>query len=249
MMTERDPVSMAHAWCDAWNRRDLDDVMAHYATDVVFTSPTVVERWGHADGTLRGAQQLREHFARGIEAPNLRFTLQDVLLGVGEATVLYRRETGALVADANTYDVHGHIVRAVATYGARDASATLASGIDHLVLNCADVERTIAVYVDALGAELVHFGEGRRALRFGPQKINLHQLGAAWSPLAAMPTAGSADYCLVAAVGPDAVRARLEAAGVPIELGPVPKTGARGPIVSHYVRDPDGNLVELGAYG
>ncbi|HTW84339.1 MAG TPA: nuclear transport factor 2 family protein [Candidatus Sulfotelmatobacter sp.] len=246
---ERDPRRTAQAWCEAWNRRDLDAVMSHYAADVVFTSPTVVTRWGHADGTLRGRDALREHFARGITAPNLRFTLQDVLRGVAETTVLYRRETGALVADANVYDVHGHIVRAVATYGEPDPSATLAGGLDHLVLNCTDVERTIAFYVDALGAELVHFGEGRRALRFGPQKINLHQLGNRWSPLAAVPTAGSADYCLVAAVGPDEVRARLEAAGVPIELGPVPKTGARGPITSHYVRDPDGNLVELGAYG
>jgi catechol 2,3-dioxygenase-like lactoylglutathione lyase family enzyme/ketosteroid isomerase-like protein len=249
MTEERDPLVAARAWCDAWNRRDLDAVILQYTEDVVLTSPSVVERWGIADGTLRGRTRLREHFARGMAAPNLRLTLENVLRTVGGATVLYRRETGRQVADANTYDADGRIRRTVASFGAADPSATLASGLDHLVLNCSDVERTIAFYVDALGAELVHFGEGRRALRFGPQKLNLHQLGAPWSPLAAVPTAGSADFCLVAAVAPDAVRARLEAAGVPIELGPVPKTGARGPIVSHYVRDPDGNLVEVGAYG
>jgi catechol 2,3-dioxygenase-like lactoylglutathione lyase family enzyme len=249
MTEDRDPLATARAWCDAWNRRDLDAVMVLYADDVVLTSPSVIERWGIADGTLRGRTRLREHFARGMAAPNLHLTLENVLRGVGAATVLYRRETGALVADANTYDDEGRIRRTICSYGAVDPSATLASGLDHLVLNCGDVERTIAFYVDALGAELVHFGEGRRALRFGPQKLNVHQLGAPWSPLAAVPTAGSADFCLVAAVAPDAVRARLQAAGVPIELGPVPKTGARGPITSHYVRDPDGNLVELGAYG
>lgn len=241
--------SAVRAWCEAWNRRDLDAVMAHYAVDVVFTSPTVVTRWGHADGTLRGIDALRAHFAIGIAAPDLHFDLVDVLQGTGETTVLYRRETGALVADANVYDVHGHIVRAVASYGERDASATLASGFDHLVVYAADPDRTIAFYVEGLGAEYVAFGHGGRALRFGAQKINVHPLPSPFAPLAAVPTAGSADFCLVAAVGPDAVRARLEAAGVPIELGPVERAGARGPIVSHYVRDPDGNLVEIGAYG
>ncbi len=117
--------------------------------------------------------------------------------------------------------------------------------IDHLVLTVASIEAACAFYAGVLGMEVVRFGEGRTALRFGGQKINLHEAGAELSPHAARPTPGSADFCLIAAGPLDRVIAHLEARGVPIEEGPVARTGARGPIRSIYLRDPDGNLVEI----
>ena len=89
------------------------------------------------------------------------------------------------------------------------------------------------------------FEDGRLALRFGDQKINLHRAGRPIQPHARRPTPGSADVCLLVDGTLDAVERELEAAGVVFELGPVPRTGATGPIRSLYLRDPDGNLVEL----
>src|SRR5215467_9134974 len=120
--------------------------------------------------------------------------------------------------------------------------------IDHLVLTVADIERTIAFYVDVLGMTEQTFGSGRKALTFGSSKINLHQRGREFEPKAAAPTSGSADVCLIAADSIDVVVAELAAHGVTIEEGPVERTGARGPIISVYVRDPDGNLIELSNY-
>ena len=109
------------AWVDAWNRRDLEAILAHYADDVALCSPRVVERMGAADGWLRGKEALRTYFARGLEAPGLRFELIDVTVGVGAMTVVYRRETGALVTDTSELDGEGRIVRMVACYGAPSA--------------------------------------------------------------------------------------------------------------------------------
>lgn len=120
--------------------------------------------------------------------------------------------------------------------------------LDHLVLTVADIERTVAFYGGVLGMERVAFGGGRVALAFGRQKINLHQKGAEFEPKAAAPTPGSADLCFLVDCPLDQVAARLAAAGVAVEEGPVARTGAVGPITSLYVRDPDGNLVELSAY-
>ena len=127
--------------------------------------------------------------------------------------------------------------------------------IDHFVLTCRNVKATLRFYTEVLGMREVTFGNGRKALAFGRQKINLHPLGqsaggAAGSvaAIAAQPTPGSADFCLVVAEPVEAVRAHLAACGVPIEEGPVMRTGALGPIESIYVRDPDGNLVELARY-
>jgi catechol 2,3-dioxygenase-like lactoylglutathione lyase family enzyme len=117
--------------------------------------------------------------------------------------------------------------------------------IDHAVLTVADVERTAAWYERVLGMEPVTFGDGRRALAFGDQKLNLHQAGHEFEPKAARPTSGSADLCFVTDVPLDDVIAHLRRSAVPIELGPVPKTGARRPLRSVYVRDPDGNLIEI----
>lgn len=117
-------------------------------------------------------------------------------------------------------------------------------GLDHLVLTVADMEATVRFYRGVLGMEEVVFGGGRRALAFGSQKINLHARPAEYLPAARLPTAGSADLCfLVASL--EAAIARLEAAGIEIEEGPVTRTGAVSPLRSVYVRDPDGNLIEL----
>lgn len=119
------------------------------------------------------------------------------------------------------------------------------TGLDHLVLTVTDPEASVAFYHGVLGMELVRFGQKRLALRVGDQKINLHVAGQEIKPCARRPAPRSTDLCLLVSTPLDQVRSELEAAGVPIELGPVPRTGARGPITSLYVRDPDGNLVEL----
>ena len=121
-------------------------------------------------------------------------------------------------------------------------------GFDHVVLTVADIDATIAFYVDALGMEPVTFGAGRRALAFGRNKINLHRAGQEFEPKALHPTPGSADLCLVTDDALETVIERLGAQGVPIEEGPVDRTGALGPIRSVYVRDPDQNLVEISRY-
>ncbi|MHC5653253.1 VOC family protein [Stappia sp.] len=116
--------------------------------------------------------------------------------------------------------------------------------IDHLVLTVADIDATVAFYGSLLGMEEVVFGGGRRALRFGDQKINLHSAGAEVLPAAGRPTPGSADLCFLVASLQD-VLDRLSDAEVPIVEGPATRTGANSPLRSVYIRDPDGNLVEL----
>lgn len=117
--------------------------------------------------------------------------------------------------------------------------------IDHVVLTVRDVERTLSFYEQALGMRPVVFGDGRRALAFGDQKLNLHQVGREFEPKAQVPTPGSVDLCLLTDEPLDAVVAHLRNSGVTIELGPVAKTGARRPLRSVYFRDPDGNLIEV----
>ncbi|HEV8193363.1 MAG TPA: VOC family protein [Ktedonobacterales bacterium] len=120
--------------------------------------------------------------------------------------------------------------------------------LDHLVLTVRDIEATIAFYTRVLGMEEVTFGEGskrRKALRFGRQKINLHEVGHEFAPHADAPTPGSADLCLLTHIPIEDVMTHITTCGVQIELGLVPRLGARGPIVSIYMRDPDGNLIEI----
>ena len=117
--------------------------------------------------------------------------------------------------------------------------------IDHVVLTVRDIGRTLEFYERALGMTAVTFGEGRRALAFGDQKLNLHQAGREFEPKARTPVAGSADICFTTDTPLDQVVADLAAAGVAVELGPVDKTGARRPLRSIYFRDPDGNLIEV----
>ncbi|AQZ69408.1 biphenyl-2,3-diol 1,2-dioxygenase III-related protein [[Actinomadura] parvosata subsp. kistnae] len=121
--------------------------------------------------------------------------------------------------------------------------------LDHLVLTVSDLDATVAFYTQVLGMEAVTFGEGRRALRFGRSKINLHEAGHEFEPKAARPVPGSADLCLIVAESMETIVAELGAHGVEIEEGPVGRTGATGGILSVYVRDPDGNLIELSTYG
>lgn len=117
--------------------------------------------------------------------------------------------------------------------------------LDHLVLTTANEEACVRFYVDALGMTLETFGAGRKAFRFGNQKINLHVKGREFEPKADVPTPGSLDLCFIAAVPLEAVIERLGEKGVPIIEGPVMRTGATSRIRSVYVRDPDLNLIEI----
>ena len=122
------------------------------------------------------------------------------------------------------------------------------NAIDHFVLTVASVEATCEFYERVLGMKAVTFAGGRRALEFGSQKINLHQAGQEFEPKARMPGTGSEDFCLISGEPLEEVIRHLEKVGVAIEVGPVPKTGAAGPMMSVYIRDPDGNLVEISEY-
>ena len=125
--------------------------------------------------------------------------------------------------------------------------------IDHIVLNCKDVEATASWYERVLGMRRETFGPSQRtAVSFGNQKINLRPVGAlADDPdwvTGSVEAAGSADLCFVTRATPDDVRDHLTACGVDIVSGPVTKTGALGPMTSHYCRDVDRNLVEIAVY-
>ena len=117
--------------------------------------------------------------------------------------------------------------------------------IDHIVFTCQDVDRTIESYTRVLGMEPITFAGGRRGLAFGRQKINLHQAGREFEPKALKPAPGTMDLCFIASSSLDEVMEALKAEGVVIIEGPVPKTGALGPMTSVYFRDPDGNLIEV----
>ena len=120
--------------------------------------------------------------------------------------------------------------------------------LDHLVLTVADVERTCKFYQEILGFEPTTFADNRKALVFGRQKINLHRLGKEFEPRALRATAGSADICFIATTLLETVIEELRDKNVAIEVGPVARTGALGPMRSVYIRDPDQNLVEISNY-
>jgi len=117
--------------------------------------------------------------------------------------------------------------------------------LDHLVLTTADEEACVRFYVEVMGMALETFGAGRKAFRFGNQKINLHVKGHEFEPKAHVPMPGALDLCFIASVPLDEVIARLNDKQVPIIEGPVMRTGATSRIRSVYVRDPDLNLIEI----
>ncbi|WP_010588056.1 VOC family protein [Schlesneria paludicola] len=124
----------------------------------------------------------------------------------------------------------------------------LVTSLDHLVLTVRDIRTTCQFYERVLGMTAVTFGAGRKALQFGSQKINLHQIGQEIEPHAAVPTPGSADLCFVAGVSTSELLTHLKREQIPILKGPVPRAGAIGPITSIYLRDPDENLLEISTY-
>ena len=117
--------------------------------------------------------------------------------------------------------------------------------IDHLVLTVRNISDTVAFYTRVLGMEEVTFGEARKALAFGTQKINLHEAGREFEPKALHPKPGSADLCFLTTEPLTRVVQHLKNCGVDILEGPIERTGAQGPIESIYIRDPDGNLLEI----
>lgn len=121
-------------------------------------------------------------------------------------------------------------------------------GLDHIVLTVASIPRTVEFYTRVLGMEHEVFGpQSRNALKFGNQKVNLHEKGNEFEPRAHLAATGTGDFCLIvdSLVG---IEAHLARHGVAILEGPVKKTGAQGVLTSYYVRDPDQNLVELSTY-
>lgn len=120
--------------------------------------------------------------------------------------------------------------------------------LDHLVLTVGDIDRTCQFYESVLGMHREHFGEGRVALKFGEQKINLHQAGKEIEPKANLAETGTADLCLTTDCSPQEIEQHLRDNKVAILEGPVPRTGALGPITSFYIRDPDLNLIEISVY-
>jgi catechol 2,3-dioxygenase-like lactoylglutathione lyase family enzyme len=117
--------------------------------------------------------------------------------------------------------------------------------LEHFVLTVRDIEKTISFYVSVMGMKKEVFGQGRVALRYGDQKINLHELGNEFEPKAANPMPGSADLCFITKTPLNEAMSHVRSFGVEIIEGPVQRTGARGSILSFYFRDPDNNLIEV----
>jgi catechol 2,3-dioxygenase-like lactoylglutathione lyase family enzyme len=131
---------------------------------------------------------------------------------------------------------------------AGEVSMIAIDGIDHLVLTVADIEATCVFYRQVLGFERLDSADGRVCLTFAGQRLNLHPLSGSIFPRASRPLPGSADFCLATGAAIEDVVDHLRGCGVRIEVGPVTRTGARGPMTSVYVRDPDGNLLEIASY-
>ncbi|MBW2147020.1 MAG: VOC family protein [Deltaproteobacteria bacterium] len=120
--------------------------------------------------------------------------------------------------------------------------------IDHIVLTVHDIEATCEFYSRVFSMQVITFGNGRKALLFGEQKINLHEVGKELEPKALNSAPGSGDICFITDIPLQRVIDHMSSCGVEILEGPARKTGARGPIESIYVRDPDGNLIEISNY-
>jgi len=119
--------------------------------------------------------------------------------------------------------------------------------IDHLVLTVADIETTCNFYTDVLGMQVETFAEGRKALTFGNQKLNLHQKGKEFEPKADHPTPGAIDICFITNDSVEQIKQELENKNIPTQ-GLFERSGATGKIRSVYFRDPDQNLIEVSNY-
>lgn len=132
--------------------------------------------------------------------------------------------------------------------GNREMTAKL-KALDHLVLTVGDIAASVRFYTEVMGMQAQAFrgsdGTERQALLFGQQKINLHQAGQEFEPKAAVPMRGSADLCFLTDAPLEVWLAQFADHHVTVEEGPVQRTGATGAIMSLYVRDPDGNLIEV----
>jgi ketosteroid isomerase-like protein len=116
-MTDARAKALAEEWVAAWNAHDLDAIMALYAPGVVFQTPTIIDTLGIADGTVHGAERLREHFGRGLERlADLRFDLEGVYAGVSSLAMTYRWADGTPVCELHEYDADGLIARVQALY-------------------------------------------------------------------------------------------------------------------------------------
>lgn len=120
--------------------------------------------------------------------------------------------------------------------------------LDHLVITVNDIAETCDFYERVLGVETKIFKEGRKALHFGSQKINLHEKRKEFEPKAKVPIPGSADLCFIVENTITQIIEHINKENIPIAEGPVQRTGAEGPITSLYIRDPDGNLLEISTY-
>jgi catechol 2,3-dioxygenase-like lactoylglutathione lyase family enzyme len=120
--------------------------------------------------------------------------------------------------------------------------------LDHLVLTVKSLETTCRFYTKVLGMRVVTFAGGRKAIVFGNYKINLHEAGKEFEPKALQPAPGSADLCFITGEPLSDIEELLKHQGVKVLEGPVKRTGAKGPILSIYLRDPDGNLLEISNY-
>ena len=119
------------------------------------------------------------------------------------------------------------------------------TNIDHIVLTVKNINKTVQFYESVLGMVGESFGEGRVALKFGKQKINLHEHGNEFEPRANKPIPGSEDLCFLTKTKLELFMEHVKSKGVKIIEGPVARTGATGPIISFYFRDPDQNLIEV----
>ncbi len=119
------------------------------------------------------------------------------------------------------------------------------SSLDHVVVNVSDMDRACDFYARVLGAEIIEFGPGRKAVRIGGQKLNLHDAATEGAPIARNPAVGGADLCILTETPIADVIRHLEGLAVEIIEGPVARTGAVAPLMSVYIRDPDGSLIEI----
>jgi len=114
-----EPHAFARDWIAAWNARDLDRILAHYAPTVTLTSPAAARLLNDPSGVVTGLPALRDYFQRGLAAfPNARFELVEVLAGVSSVVLLFKNQRGTHTAEFMEFDAQGKVVRVVANYSA-----------------------------------------------------------------------------------------------------------------------------------